>query len=252
MITIAQIEKVHADLQSHSLYKSLNNLDDMRIFMRWHSFAVWDFMSLLKGLQKEITCVDVPWRPSRYPKDLVRFINEIVLGEESDIDGRGGYIDHFSMYINAMKEVKAPTSDIMDFLGCFEFSNLPKPIAEFVSYNIGLASSGELHKIAAAFFYGRENLIPDIFEPIVTEINEKSIDCPYLKFYLERHIELDGDEHGELAGKCLDVICAGDEALISEAYEAAISSLKLREKMWDYILVEIEKASSKSFESSAL
>jgi len=239
MTSLDKINSLHKDLQNHSIYSSINSTDDVKEFMKWHIFAVWDFMSLLKGLQREITCIELPWRPSPYPKELVRFINEIVLGEESDIDGAGGYTDHFTMYLEAMKEVGADVYPIQNLLETMDFSQLPEEIEEFVTYNITLAQSGENHKIAAAFFYGRENLIPDIFEPLVNSLKENNISCPNLLFYLERHIELDGDEHGDLAGKCFDLLCDGNESKYIEGLEAAQYSLKLREKMWSFILGQL-------------
>ncbi|NBP59428.1 DUF3050 domain-containing protein, partial [bacterium] len=74
-----------ANILKHSLYGSLNGLDDLRAFSQVHVFAVWDFMSLLKSLQRQLTGIDIPWTPvgsasTRY------LINEIVTGEESDVD----------------------------------------------------------------------------------------------------------------------------------------------------------------------
>ncbi|EQC52039.1 DUF3050 domain-containing protein [Bacteriovorax sp. DB6_IX] len=240
MATIEKINSLHEDLQNHPVYQAIKTREHVKEFMKWHVFAVWDFMSLLKGLQREVTCVELPWKPSPYPKDLVRFVNEIVLGEESDIDGKGGYTDHFTMYLEAMKEVGADIYPIQNFLETMDDSNLPAPIKNFVSYNIALAQSGDCHKIAAAFFHGREALIPDIFAPLVNEIKSKQVDCPNMLFYLERHIELDGDHHGDLAQKCFDILCDNSQQRISEGHEAAIYSLKLRDEMWTYILGQLE------------
>lgn len=241
MASIEKINLLHKNLQSHEIYNQIKTSEHVKEFMKWHVFAVWDFMSLLKGLQKEITCVSLPWRPSPYPKDLVRFINEIVLGEESDIDGKGGYVDHFTMYLDAMNDVGADLYPIQNFLETMDYEILPGPIKDFVSYNIELAKSDNLHQIASAFFFGRENLIPDIFDPLVKGLKDNQLDCPNLLFYLERHIELDGDEHGELAGKCFDLLCDGDERKVEEGIEAAIYSLELREKMWSFILGQIQE-----------
>ncbi|MEY5131442.1 MAG: hypothetical protein RL734_1509, partial [Bacteroidota bacterium] len=92
------IESLREQLINHDLYTSMKTGDDLRRFMETHVFAVWDFMSLLKALQKNLTCVDLPWMPKGDP-EIRQLINEIVLGEESDIDEDGVIMSHFEMYL---------------------------------------------------------------------------------------------------------------------------------------------------------
>ena len=107
----SRIAPARARLLAHPLYACMASLDDVRVFMRSHVFAVWDFMSLLKRLQRDLTCVTVPWVPVGDAE--VRFlINEIVCGEESDVDPRGGRIAHFDLYLRAMREAGADTSAV--------------------------------------------------------------------------------------------------------------------------------------------
>jgi hypothetical protein len=120
------------ELAQHPVYQTLNNLNSIQHFMRYHVFAVWDFMSLLKSLQRQITCVDVPWRPSIYPAEMVRLINQIVLGEESDVDQYGSPISHFELYLKAMEEVGASTSEMRDFLASGDLSKVPSGAQAFV------------------------------------------------------------------------------------------------------------------------
>jgi hypothetical protein len=70
-------------LLSHHLYQHICDERSLRLFMRAHVFAVWDFQSLIKALQRMLTCVEIPWLPSGDPLAR-RLINEIVLDEESD------------------------------------------------------------------------------------------------------------------------------------------------------------------------
>ncbi|OYZ19540.1 MAG: hypothetical protein B7Y39_11975 [Bdellovibrio sp. 28-41-41] len=232
-----QIKNLHCELESHSLYKKIVDLNSMKMFMETHVFAVWDFMSLLKRLQKDITCVTVPWRPSPHPKKLVRLINEIVLGEESDVDPDGGAIDHFSLYINAMKEVDAETQSIWKFIESQDYHALPLTIRKFVSFNINMAMTGSLHEVAGVFFFGREKLIPDMFRGLLKDIwkTESSSQFPKLKYYLERHVDLDGGEHSHLANEMLLTLCQGEPSKMEEALTAGIAALKLRLELWDFV-----------------
>ena len=112
--------------------------------MRYHVFAVWDFMSLLKSLQKEITCVSPPWKPSKYPAEMVRLINQIVLGEESDLDQSGNAISHFELYLKGMEEVGASTAEIRDFISTMDLNRIPDGARDFVKHNLQLAQTGPL------------------------------------------------------------------------------------------------------------
>lgn len=236
----AKLSQCHTDVSNHAMYKEVRTMDELHIFMESHVFAVWDFMSLLKSLQRTITCVEVPWRPSIYPKDVVRMINEIVLGEESDLDQDGNPMDHFTMYLKSMNEVQVSTGPITQFLNDLDFQILRPAVREFVRFNIELAQKGKPHEVAAAFLYGREKLIPDMFTNILKEFNESSLKYPCLTYYLERHIELDGGEHSILAKKCLESLCDNDSSKWMEAYKAGIQSLELRMRMWDEVLMLIQ------------
>lgn len=227
-------------LAQHPVYSKLTSIESLRLFMSFHVYAVWDFMSLLKSLQREITCVELPWRPSKYSKQMVRLINEIVLGEESDVGPNGKAIDHFSLYLAAMEEVGLDTTCVFERIQSLDFQGLPPAVVEFVSYNLELASSGGAHQVCAAFFFGREKIIPDLFRPALATIEDHLNDQQALKYYLARHIELDGDEHGPLAGSCLMEIVGQDESLLREAYLTGLTSLNLRQKLWDAAATAID------------
>ncbi|OUR97938.1 hypothetical protein A9Q84_07010 [Halobacteriovorax marinus] len=234
------LEREHRSLANHPLYSELRTVENLRVFMEYHVFAVWDFMSLLKSLQRKITCVQLPWTPSPYSKDLVRMINEIVLGEESDTDPEGNACDHYTLYLDAMSEVGASTDLMEEFIREFNFNTLETPIKNFVSFNMDLALGDEPHKVAAAFFFGREKLIPDMFTGVLNQLKQQNTVCPKLIYYIERHIELDGDEHSDLANKCMLALCKGDETKLREAYEVGLESLRLRTKLWDGVLEKIK------------
>ena len=58
-----KIAPLREALLHHSIYAEVDSLDRLRQFMQMHVFAVWDFMSLVKRLQNEITCRNLPWLP---------------------------------------------------------------------------------------------------------------------------------------------------------------------------------------------
>lgn len=222
-------------LTHHPVYETFTNVESIRHFMRYHVFAVWDFMSLLKSLQNEITCVSLPWKPSGYPAEMVRLINQIVLGEESDVDQYGNPISHFELYLKAMEEVGASTAEIRDFLSTMDLQRVPSEAREFVKHNLQVAQHGHVVEVAASFFYGREKLIPDMFEVIVATLKKEQIEAPTFLYYLERHIEVDSGEHGPLALKCLDHLTKNDERLKTLALNAGVEALKMRQKLWDNV-----------------
>lgn len=230
------ISDLHHKLISHPVYGELDNIESLRAFMECHIFAVWDFMSLLKSLQNKVTCTKIPWKPSSYSTDIVRMINEIVLGEESDLDQNGVPCSHFDLYLRAMDEVGANTAPIHRFLQTLNIDELPYQVREFVEGNLDMALNGRIEEVAASFFYGREKLLPDLFEKIVSILKNENLNCPTLIYYFERHIEVDGESHGPLAMKCLTEICGDCETKNLRAHYAGIQALRHRERLWDNTL----------------
>src|SRR5579875_2128485 len=98
------IEPLRQEIIHHQVYSAISSLDELKIFMQYHVYAVWDFMSLLKSPQSELTCTAVPWFP-KGDTDSRYLINEIVVGEESDVDSEGNRTSHFELYVKAMKQI---------------------------------------------------------------------------------------------------------------------------------------------------
>lgn len=247
---LSQLEIIRDELLSHPMYQQINTPDRVRILMKHHVFAVWDFMSLLKRLQQSVTSVTVPWLPYENPT-YTRFINEIVLAEESDEDGDGGFISHFALYLEAMKEAGADTAPIETFLNALQsgvpyekaLANelIPPTAAKFVSYNLDLSLNGQIHEVSSAFFFGREGLIPDMFQLLLDSLQKESSSNGRLHYYLQRHIELDEDEHGPLAQRLLYDLCGEDSSKKEEAIRTAQISLQMRKTLWDGVLAEIQE-----------
>lgn len=238
-------------LLEHPLYERLTTSRAAARFMEVHVFAVWDFMSLLKRLQRELTCVETPWHPSRQPA-LARFINEIVLGEESDEDGRGGFTSHFELYREAMRELGADDRSLVTFLARLRqgvphrmaLQQVPLDVAirDFVGYNLDLAADAEPHRVASAFFFGREDIIPEMFARLLPPLERQAADHARFAYYVRRHIEVDGDHHGPLSRKLLEAVCGDDRLKWAEAVQTAVRSLELRSALWGLALCRIEQS----------
>ena len=235
-----KLQPYRNEIVKHKLYSKLKNKSDIKKLMESHVFAVWDFMSLLKALQINLTCFEIPWRPIGDPK-IRRLVNSIVLEEESDVDSEGNPASHFELYLEAMKECEAETSTIETFMKNLNKDSRPKineDIDNFLNTTFSIIEGGKSHEIASAFTFGREDLIPDMFLAIVNDMNkEKSFDK--FVYYLERHIELDGGDHGPLALELICNLCEDDEKKWDEVQEVAIKCLKARKLLWDKIYNDI-------------
>lgn len=232
-------------LLNHPIYEAIDGVVSLRLFMEHHIFAVWDFMSLLKALQRRLCCVDVPWLPALDPLGC-RLVNEIVLAEESDDDGRGGFASHFELYYQSMRRCGANTAGIDALVGelrrgkpilvALQSPDVPEPAREFVGRTFDIVANGNLCSVAAAFTFGREDLLPAVFQRIVDKLNvETNGGLNGFKYYLERHIGLDGEEHGPTANRLILSLCSSDESRWEVAEQAAVDSLEARRQFWDAI-----------------
>ncbi len=245
------IEPLRQEIINHKVYSEIKNIDDLKIFMQYHVFAVWDFMSLVKTLQNNLTCTSVPWFPvssaaTRY------LINEIVLGEESDIDLNGERKSHFELYLDGMEQCGACTLEVLFFIDelklngnlkeAYHVSKTPVQAQEFVDFTFDIISSKKNYLQAAVFTFGREDLIPDMFLSVINTMHKNFPDeISIFKYYIERHIEVDGGHHSHLALQMTANLCGRNEQLWLEAEEAVIQSLKRRIGLWDGIYEQIVK-----------
>ena len=239
-------------LLNHPLYPSLKTPEDLRDFMEQHVFAVWDFMSLLKALQFDLTKVSTPWHPMGNP-EIRYLINEIVLAEETDLNIDGNRQSHFEMYLEAMKSAGASTEKIDSFLDhvkhgtdiflIIAVSEIPESVKKFLRFTFELIAEGKPHKIAAAFTFGREDLIPGMFTQIIGSIQQNfpKKDLSLFKYYFDRHIELDGDEHGPMALQMVSELCGNSRIKWEEVREVSVMALKKRIALWDGILEHVEQ-----------
>lgn len=112
---VESTEELRQTILNHPVYAAIQDIEDLQIFMQYHIYAVWDFMSLLKALQNNLTCTSIPWFPVG-DGETRHLINEIVVGEESDVDLQGIRKSHFELYVDAMNQCGASTDEIHTFL----------------------------------------------------------------------------------------------------------------------------------------
>ena len=265
----------------HPLYKQLTvtrlRTLDLRVFMEHHVWAVYDYFQLLKRLQAHLTCVCVPWRPTADPA-MRRFISEIVLEEECDVfeDGKT-HGSHLELYLRAMVQAGANTAPMCSWLAKLEamsdasgssrmaesgaatwpcqgaaLSSLledlgaPPAAAAHVAATMDLAQNGSIAEVAAVFTFGREDVIPTMFSALLQGEDDSGLQaCTIFKYYLERHIELDGDDHGPLAIALVERLCGIDtkdecaRANWMQAEKAVKHAFEMRVALWDAVLARI-------------
>lgn len=242
VVLTPSMRRVREELESHPVFAEIGDVNALRAFMEVHIFAVWDFMSLAKRLQRDLTCVELPWMPPANPA-AARLINDIVLAEESDVDADGNPASHLDLYLKAMRDVGASTDQFILFLDtlragksldeAFETASVPGFVREFVSHTLATCLRGTTLETMASFFYGRENVIPDMFQGLLTNWGLSAEQAPGFVYYLQRHIELDGDSHGPAASRMIDAELAKRPDALHEAREAARLALLARRALWD-------------------
>ncbi len=242
----AGLESTRLQLLSHPVYHQINDLKGLQKFAEVHVFAVWDFMSLLKSLQIGLTSVSLPWLPVGSAN--TRFlINEIVAGEESDVDEKGNRISHFELYLQAMQQMGASTKNMEQLIKDLKEGqsidkaiislSISDKIKEFLQFTFEIAMHAPLHVKAAVFTFGREDLIPDMFTQILKDLHAAHPDkVQIFKYYIERHIEVDGGHHSILAIQMVEELCGNDPVKWEEALAASLKSLKMRALLWDSVI----------------
>lgn len=245
------IKDLHDQLQNHSVYGEVKDQESLKTFMSLHVFCVWDFMSLVKFLQNHFAPSQVPWKP-RANQEIMHFINDIVLEEESDKLPSGEHLSHFEMYCKSMQEIGANSDQICNFVEEVQIENL-KVIAQ--KYNVpqeliigmentfNFLDSDKPHIAASAFCFGRENVIPTMFTSLLDKMNITQKDAPLFHFYLSRHVQLDGEVHGPMALKMVEILCKNSDEKVEEARLAARAALESRIKIWDFIESQIKNQS---------
>jgi hypothetical protein len=237
------------EMKMHPVFSKLRSLQYLRKFMTWHVFAVWDFMSLVKRLQHEFTSLNLPWTPPVRP-NAARLLNEIVLGEESDQTPTGIHASHFDLYVLAMREVGADSSQIEHFIDlikagigidlALKMINAPQAIINFVQSTINTAKNGSVTEVLGSFLYGREDAIPQMFKTLLSDWSVPESETPTFVYYLQRHIELDSDSHGPAANNLVTEIVQESEDRLFELYKAGLLAIEQRIEFWNALMLEFK------------
>lgn len=252
--SLRQIRRLRDELNTHRIYQAVQSLDDLRVFMAHHVYAVWDFMSLLKFLQQELAPLRQPWTPGTNTA-VRRFINEIVLEEESDRgpsgpDGQSTYMSHFELYTQGMVEIGADPLPVTRFANLAAeqgiaraldtSTNVPRTAAAFMRTTFSLIDSSKPHVVGAAFAFGREQVIPEMFRSLLARIGIAESQASAFHYYLQRHIHLDEGQHGPLAMLMLEQLIGEDTERQMEAEQAALKAIQTRITFWDGVVEAIQ------------
>ena len=240
------IESLRVKLEAHPIYAAVTTLDDLRVFMQHHVYSVWDFMSLIKYLQNEIAPARWPWTPSG-DASVQRFINELVLEEETDValPGQEGHTSHFMLYLEAMREIGADAGTPARFVQKVAEQGIdaalgsglaPAPSAAFIRTTFDFLASGKPHAVAAALALGREHVIPSMFRAFLSRMAVTEAQAPSFHYYLNRHVHLDEDFHAPLSLRLLAALCGDDANKWREAEAAAEAAVNARLQFWDGVL----------------
>jgi Protein of unknown function (DUF3050) len=239
------ITQYQATLNSHPLLSNtITTIDDVRTFMEFHVFAVWDFMCMVKALQHALVPSGNVWIPTTDTGIMTagRLLNQIVTGEETDIGLDGKATSHFQLYRQAMKEIGADTSVVDAFIDKLTnnklqslnqlLAMLPVPSGTFCHTTFEYINSGKPHVLAAAFTFGRETAIPQMFINLSKQLKDSNISAPMFQYYMDRHIQIDSEEHGPASEELINILCNNNLQKVEEATHAALEAITHRINFW--------------------
>lgn len=241
-----ELKGLRRKLAKHRLYKSLHKVEDIQEFAEHHVFAVWGSMSLLKVLQQQLTNTKIPWSPVPNPV-LARLINEMVLTEESGINEQGLAQSHFEMYVDAMQEIGADTSQIHQFVqliyagATVDYAmnqiKIDRKISHFIVYIFNIIKTGKTHLIAASLILSRTDIPSKIFLEILTDTEQ---DAHKWKYCLTHHAEFNPGQYGTSSLELIAELCGKNKKDWQEVIEVAKHALNQKIILWNRITEMIE------------
>ncbi len=234
----------------HKLFGAITSIARLRRFTEIHVYAVWDFICLLKALQRKLTSQHLLWSPPVNPLGCY-LVNTLVAEEESDCIENNHYLSHFELYLEAMRQCGADTSGIRQFIASIypeqslisllATNNLPKPAQRFIQDTFEIIEK-ESHAIAASLAFAREQITSNMFTRLLNTIEspkDPSCSLHLFKVYLQRHIELDSSQHSQQSQRLVATLCGSDKCKWDEVLEAAWFSLHSRLQLLDGIYYQV-------------
>ena len=103
-------------LLAHPLYGTIQTLEHVQVFMAHHAFAVWDFMSLVKALQVQLTGMRLPWKPHTGQLNLKR------LNQRHKVPDGKGMVGHKYLHVfqgldGTVKRMRQQTLPLVSYNG---------------------------------------------------------------------------------------------------------------------------------------
>ncbi len=230
-----------ARARDHALFSELDTSAKLVVFTQHHVFAVWDYMALLHSVRQGLGAGEVHWTPPIDSRSS-RLIYEILLEEEAGPSLAGTPLSHFEMYLQAMRALGGSLDGIMGFMAELRAGARPEEVIDkyaplssalFVRHTLVVARASLPERIAA-LAVARERLIPTMFPVLERSVAPLAgtADLAPFRYYLERHIQVDGEEHGPATAELVERHARGD----ARAAEAARRALEARVALWDGIL----------------
>jgi hypothetical protein len=249
MITDSSIISLERRLENHPLYSEIKTQQGLSCFMEHHVFSIWDQMSLVKYLQGLISPSSYPWVP-RCNTTLQRYVNELVLKEESDKGIKeGDYFSHFELYQQAMQDIGANVEVSRNFVdtvtmrginAALQSMQVPVITKCFHTIIFDIINTDQPHLVAAALVFGHDHLIPNMFRSAIklTGISEQH--APTLYHYLNRHTPAHESYRRTLSLQILNRLCIDDEKNLNEALETAKKVMAARIQFYDSLHAAIK------------
>jgi hypothetical protein len=91
----------------------------------------------------------------------------------------------------------------------------------------------------AAFTIGREEVIPSMFSSLIGELGIEQPQLSRFRWYLQRHVDVDGGSHGPMSARLFERVCLIDDEVRKRSVEVGLEVLRARAALWDAVLAAL-------------